>query len=254
MKIIKYIILIGLFIFTFYVSDRLIIYVEGLSPIMKSINEYDFKDTLPVDAIIDGNNIIPGKSGLSINKRESYLKMNDFGKFNETFLVYDKQKPNISLQDNMDKIIIKGNKDNSVSLIINNDEHYKYLMNNNINFTTIISDVDNVLNNDNVNYLNALKDKYSFSSYSSKLRRKRISFKGCLVGVSDLELCKKNKYYLIKESISISNINLSDILNVTSGDIILIDSKLNITNLKFILSNLKYNNFNIIKLSDLIDE
>ena len=121
MKYFKYALVITLCVLSFYASDRLILYVENLSPLMKEIKMYE--DTLyesPVNAIIEDNTIISGKNGRELNKRESYLKMNDFGSFNETFFVYDYIKPDISLKDNLDKIII-GNVDNSkIALIVDN--------------------------------------------------------------------------------------------------------------------------------------
>lgn len=80
MKYIKYALVITLCVLSFYASDRLILYVENLSPLMKEIKMYE--DSLyesPVNAIIEDNTIITGKKGRELNKRESYLKMNDFG-------------------------------------------------------------------------------------------------------------------------------------------------------------------------------
>ena len=124
---IKYILLLCLCIFSFYISDKLLLYVEGFSPIMKSIKELNYEKVNPVNAIIKDNTIIPGTKGKKINERESYLKMNEFGAFNINFLQYDYQKPDISLEDNLDKIIIKTNKINEISLITQNERISSYL-------------------------------------------------------------------------------------------------------------------------------
>ena len=49
--------------------------------------------------------------------------MEDFNAFNENFLKFNDITPEISLEDNKDKIIIKGNsKKRSVSLILEQDK------------------------------------------------------------------------------------------------------------------------------------
>ena len=64
MKNVKYVILIVMSIFSFYISDKLLLMVEGMSPLMQTINEVkDFREYEPVNAIIEGNTIIPGKEG-----------------------------------------------------------------------------------------------------------------------------------------------------------------------------------------------
>ena len=141
MKNVKYAVLIVMSIFSFYISDKLLLMVEGMSPLMQTINEVkDFREYEPVNAIIEGNTIIPGKRGRTINKRETYLKMNDFGTFNETFFVYDYQEPEISLKDNLDKIIIKGNNNSAISLIVDTDIFDEYLKGENIKYTKLIND------------------------------------------------------------------------------------------------------------------
>lgn len=252
MKYIKYSILSFILIFSFYISDKLLLYVESLSPIMKEINNYDFKEEKPVNAIIEGDKIIPGKNGKRINKRESYLKMNDFGKFNETFFVYDYIKPDISLIDNNEKIIIKGNKKDLVSIIVNNN--YDYFINNNIKFTYIVSDIKDVVNSDVITYINSFYDDYDFLSLNSKFKRNKINDRICLFGKSNLELCKKKDYFIVKPSIEINSNNIIDILNIKGGDILFLDKDLSLEKIKYIISNIKYNNLKIVKLSELISE
>ena len=128
MRKLKYLVLIVMSIFSFYISDKLLLMVEGMSPLMQTINEVkDFKEYEPVDAVINGNTIIPGKKGRTINKRETYLKMNDFGTFNETFFVYDYQEPEISLKDNLDKIIIKGNMNVKAKQLVTSFSRFSFL-------------------------------------------------------------------------------------------------------------------------------
>ncbi len=115
MKYLKFTLLLFLCVFSFYMSDRILLIVEEASPLMQTINQVeDFDEYEPIDAKIEGNTIIPGKKGRVINKRETYLKMNDFGAFNETFYVYDYISPGVSIEDNLDKIeYINGCLDNN---------------------------------------------------------------------------------------------------------------------------------------------
>ncbi|UKI29085.1 MAG: hypothetical protein L6V78_01690 [Clostridium sp.] len=72
------------------------------------------------------NTIIPGLNGKEIDYKKSLVKMEDFNAFNEHFLKFNDITPEISLEDNKDKIIIKGNpKKRSVSLILEQDKEKK---------------------------------------------------------------------------------------------------------------------------------
>ena len=255
MKNIKYGILLFIFLLSFYLSDKALLYVESMSPIMKQIESYDgVMESKPVNAIINDNEIIPGRNGKVLNKRESYLKMNDFGKFNETFFVYDDIKPKISLYDNLDKIIIRGSKEYSVSLIVDNDSSYQYLIDNKIPFTKIVSNKDEIIINDNITYVNSNYDEKNFVTINSYLRKKRSNSKICLIGISNLELCKKNKYLLVKNSIDIYKNNISDVINIVSGDIIYLHNDLSLSDIKYIISSISYNNLIIEELDLIVNE
>lgn len=110
MKKIQASIVIILMIFSFYLSDKITTLAINKSPIMENINE--ISNTLTVmgkNATIIENTIIPGIANQVIDKEASFFKMKEFGAFNETFLTYKSIKPDISLEDNKDKIIISGN-------------------------------------------------------------------------------------------------------------------------------------------------
>lgn len=144
MKYIKYTLLIFLCVFSFYISDTLLLYVENSSPLMQTINEYQNLDEYePVNAIVDGNTIIPGKKGRVVNKRESYLKMNDFGTFNETFFVYDYIDPEVSLQDNLDKVIIGALDKTKIALVVDSDKFDDYLYDSKIYYSKLVSSNEN---------------------------------------------------------------------------------------------------------------
>ncbi len=255
MKYFKYALVITLCVFSFYASDRLILYVENLSPLMKEIKMYE--DSLyesPVNAIIEDNTIISGKNGRELNKRESYLKMNDFGSFNETFFVYDYIKPDISLKDNLDKIII-GNVDNSkIALIVDNKNVEKYLEEENIKFAKVIDSCDEI-SSKNITYINGGSNEDDFTDIKYCLKKSDLNKNICDVDTSHYASCINNKSYIVKSSGVIKSNNISkEINNINGGTIVKINPNLTLNEFKVYLSKIKYNNLEIIDLLDLIKE
>lgn len=256
MKKIKYLVLIVVSVFSFYISDKLLLMVEGMSPLMQTINEVkDFKEYEPVNAIIDGNTIIPGKKGRTINKRETYLKMNDFGTFNETFFVYDYQKPDISLYDNLDKVIIKGNSNSDLSLIVEGNTYDEYLTGNKINYTKVIDDNERIIKNDLVSYINGNLEKSEFYDLNYYLKRNKKNSKMCLVGLSNMNICSELKYYLIEPNVDLYHSNVASVkTNLQAGDIIFVHNNVSLAELKIIINEVNYKGLNIVKLGELIKE
>lgn len=256
MKKIKYLVLIVVSVFSFYISDKLLLMVEGMSPLMQTINEVkDFKEYEPVNAIIDGNTIIPGKKGRTINKRETYLKMNDFGTFNETFFVYDYQKPDISLYDNLDKVIIKGNSNSDLSLIVEGNTYDEYLTGNKINYTKVIDDNESIIKNDLVSYINGNLEKSEFYDLNYYLKRNKKNSKMCLVGLSNMNICSELKYYLIEPNVDLYHSNVASVkTNLQAGDIIFVHNNVSLAELKIIINEVNYKGLNIVKLGELIKE
>ena len=235
MKYIKYL-LLGIFmLISFYFTDKIMIYLENQNPIMKQIQEVENKYTeTPVNATIKDNTIIPGKKGKKINKRKSLLKMDDFGSFNETFLIYDEIKPEVSLEDNLDKVIIKGNPSKrSVAFVVEDANITKYFDENDIQYT-LISNLQSDLN--------------------SLLNKNKVNSKICLVNYSNIEYCKEKKYYIVAPTID-TGINITQLLsNIGSGSIILVRKNTNLDNLKLILQEIRKQDLEITSLKDLICE
>lgn len=254
MKYIKYTLVVILMVFSFYVSDRVLLYVESLSPLMKEIEANMQEEVLPVDAIIEGNTIIPGKNGEKVNIRESYLKMNEFGAFNELFYVYDYVKPNISLYDNLDKVIIRGNSKNHVSLIVDNKEFQEYLLNEDIKFNKIILS-GNEITNKNIEYINGSSDVESFKNLNVYFKREKINKNLCIVGYSSNKYCSENKYFKVAPTIEFYKSNLAKDKNkIDGGSIIFIHDNLSLSECKLILNEIYSANLSIIYLSELISE
>lgn len=255
MKYVKYALVITLCVLSFYASDRLILYVENLSPLMKEIKMYE--DSLyesPVNAIIEDNTIITGKNGRELNKRESYLKMNDFGSFNETFFVYDYIKPKISVMDHLDKVIIGNVSDTDVALIVDNKTIEEYLLTEKIKFSKIITKQDEI-NKKEITYINGASDENDFNDIRRFLKKNNLNKNVCIVDLSNHTACINNKSFIIKPTIELKSSNISSYINNTKGgSIIKIDKNLTLNEFKVYLSKLKYNNLEIVDLIDLIKE
>ncbi len=256
MRKLKYLVLIVMSIFSFYISDKLLLMVEGMSPLMQTINEVkDFKEYEPVDAVINGNTIIPGKKGRTINKRETYLKMNDFGTFNETFFVYDYHSPDVSLYDNLDKVIIKGNSDSDIYLIVDSDTFDDYLVENKINFTKLIKKENKIKKNDYISYINSNNEETEFYDLNYYLKRNKKNNKICLVGISNIKVCKELKYFLIEPNLNMFHSNVASVKSkLKGGDILYVHDNVSLAELKVIISEINYKGFRLANIKELIKE
>ncbi len=254
MKYFKYLLLIVFVILSFYFTDKIMIYLENQNPIMKEIitNEDKYR-VLPVNAIIKDNTIVPGIKGKEIDKRKSLVKMDSFGSFNEMFIIYNKIKPEISLEDNLNKVIIKGNPGKrSVSFVVEESKITDYFDENEIKYT-LITNINSDLKKQR-EYLLGEEDKENISDLNSLLNKNKVNSKICLVNYSNIEFCSEKKYFIVAPNVDMG-INITQLLsNVTSGSIILVRKSTTIDNLKLLIQELKKQDLNIIYLSELIAE
>lgn len=118
-NIFKIIGLIGLFVFSFFLTKKTAIVIRNMDEIMISIKKNkDIYQIKSENAIIKNSGIIPGISSAQVNVDASYQNMSKYGKYNDDLYVYDYIRPNISIVNNKDKYIINGNiKKRMVSLI-----------------------------------------------------------------------------------------------------------------------------------------
>jgi hypothetical protein len=110
-KKITRVIFIGLLIcFSFYYTEKCVDLVKYSDPIMKKIKttQQEYKEE-QINATIINDEIIPGYNGLSINLEDSYQAMKRLGDYNQDSLVFEEVNPDISITNNYDKYIVKGN-------------------------------------------------------------------------------------------------------------------------------------------------
>ncbi len=231
------------------------IYINKQNPLMQEIilkkEEYKVE---AVNATIKDNTIIPGINGKEVDEEKSFNKMDSIGYFNDLFLVYNNISPNDTLKHHLNKIIIKGNpRKNMVSFIVyNNNSASEYFDNNNIKYTSLVKINDNI--EKNKKYINGETNENTFSDLNSILNKNKSNSKICLVNYSNIDICKKKKYYLVNYSINMNDNIIDNLNNIESGDIIFIDSLTNIYNIKNIINEIKRLDLDIEYLDKLISE
>ena len=98
---------------------------------MKEVISYKrVHDVKPVEPKIKDDEMILGMSGLIINEEKSYKNMKEDDSFNKQKLVYDKTKPNTSIDKTYDYYITNGISKNMVSIIfkVNNSTNVSELL------------------------------------------------------------------------------------------------------------------------------
>ena len=238
----KYLELIFLLIFTclsFFYTKKTVSVVKEYDDLMIKIkNQKEQYESAAENAIINKNTIIPGISGTTINVDRSYSKMKRYGSYNSNLLVYQKTKPKISITNNKNKYIIKGNpKKNMISLIflIKNNKNINKLLNilNKKQVKTNLFVKNNLLENEKFlnklikqkQVVNNLDYNSSFAWINDKIKsinNKRYGF--CYLDSTNtkiLKKCIKYKNYTVIPNIKIKDKPLIEIKKqIESGSII----------------------------------
>jgi len=229
--------------------------MENQHPIMQEIDaRKESFSVAPVNATINDNTMIPGVNGKNVNRRQSYMRMGEFGAFNETFIVFDIIRPNISIEDNRSKVIVRGNSTKrQVSLVIeDNSNIISLLSNQDIKFSIIAN-----LNTDfdrELEYIPGERAQDRMRDLHFILNRRRINSGVCLLGHSNIEFCYEKEYFLVSPSLD-SNGNISELLTrIRSGEIILIRNNITEAHLNLILSEIRRQDLQIVPISTLISE
>ncbi|MBQ6687183.1 MAG: hypothetical protein IJN03_01515 [Bacilli bacterium] len=254
-KFFKFFGLCAIMLFSFFYTEKIALYVQNKSPIMTSIN--DAKNNLfvsSIDAEVINEYIIPGINGLAVNVKKSYDKMKSFEVFNSYYLVFDQVPPEISLENNKNKIIKKGNKlKKSVSFILeDNSQIINYLKENNIK-ANILMNIENYQEQDKLEIINS--DVNNFEKLESLLNKAKLNKHICYVEMANKEKCIEKENYLVSSSMELNSVNLASIKKrLESGDIILIKSTAKLEDFILLINQIKYQDLKIVYLSELITE
>ena len=238
-----------LFVFSFLYLKKSTIFIKENDKLMIEIKDNEFKyNSLPINAIITNNTMIPGIYGKKINLDETYKRMKKIDYFNESLLVFDLVEPNKSIKDIYDKIIISGNySKKNISIILSTNEENiityfdKILKANNIYADILINKNINITN---TNFKNIISTNYQdYIGYC--LSYNLIIPSSCI---------KNNKFTILGNLIN--NYYLTKTKEIVKNGIILVYqfNKNNYQELNIIIKYLKNNNYNIVPISELILE
>ncbi len=255
-KIFQYIGLVGICLFSFYYTEKIALYVKMKNPLMKEINS--IKDDMYVNSIdstlINDIYIIPGLNGKEVDIDKSFVNMKEDNVLNINQLVYSPVTPKVSLEDHKERIIIRGNENkNCVSLIFEEDNDLaKYMYQEGYVINLLINK-----ENYNTNYelINNSTIASVYNNIEKYLNKNNINKKLCYVKENNevSKLCQ-NKY-LFKSSLIINHSNLGvNKKRIKSGEIILIEKSLSLSELTILLDQINYQSLKIVPLSTLISE
>lgn len=207
--------LLFLIICCFIYSEKTVLVVREYDNIMIKIREIESsKKNKPIEAKITDTTIIPGVKGSKVDATKSYLKMKQYGTYDEKLLVYENILPKELLINHKDKYIISGNKSKKmVSLILLIDDKYLDKVPLNLGLNLFFSET--LTNYDK--YKNLIKGYSKYNDWlSSNFKANHINIKYCFL---DKE-CFKNNLFVIKTEIIQNNYLLSTKKKLENGSII----------------------------------
>lgn len=252
----KYILFSLLVLLSFYTTNKTANLVRNQDPILKEIRNISLEKKEDfVNAVIQDDYIIPGMYGSVVDELKSLSKMKEQDIFNNLYLVSQPIKPDISLSDNLDKIIIKGNsKKQQVSFVIDENSSKKikdYLVKNSIKASLLITK-DNFSKDSYFEQIN--NDFKNYKELDKTLKKNKINTNICVLdnNNSNLKFCKSKKKYLVKPGMFLDNANIIEIkTKLDSGSIIYIKDA---TYLDCLVEYIKSKDLKIVPLSQLISE
>jgi hypothetical protein len=244
--------IIALCILSFYYTEQIALYVKSKNPIMQEIESN--KQDLYVDStnsiLIDELYIIPGINGKEVNVNSSFNTMKKLNVYNESQIVYDQIEPRISLKDNKERIIIRGNsKKRKVSLIFEKESKLtEYLITKEYKINILINKEQYSTKYEMINYST---NKTTYNNIDLYLTKNSLNKNLCYI--TNKSLCKDK--YIFQESLIINHSNISTNINkITSGEIILVKDTLTLNELDLLINKIKSQDLSIVPLSELISE
>ena len=274
-KVFESIGLIALIGFSFFYSDKVMMVVKEQDNIMIKLKEiYNDYKVNSVNAYIENDTIIPGVNGKKVDIDLSYKNMKEAGIFDSSLIVYKEFSPKVSIKNNLDKYIVKGNnKSNNISLIMTLEDDFYYE-----DFNDIINNKNVIINlfldyhylNNNINNIKKLStceiynygDKGSYTPDNILFANNIIENISsntpnyCLTKIKNkkiLSLCKNNNMYTIIPNVQGSYIDIKSSLD--NGNIILLEgNNKNINELNNIIDFIRSKGFNLVGLSQLLSE
>lgn len=246
--------LVSILCFTFYYTEQIAKFMRNKDPIYESIETFAMDYYInSVNAMIEGNSIIPGLTGKQVNLEKSFRNMKNNGYFNELDFVFEEIKPSISLEENKDKIIKKGNKEKqAISFILEDSTYLSYLDQMGISYAILTTKETKEMTCTHGTKIN--NDKNNYEEVEKFLKSQKENNNICYAENKE-EFCKEKKKLLIKETYALSNSNfLKKYRYVEAGDIILLQKNLNLSNLQILIQQIYFKGYQIIPITTLVSE
>lgn len=247
--------LCSIMVFSFYYTDKIAFLIQQKNPVLKEIKEKEADLKIPsTNATIIDDYIIPGLAGSKVNIEKSFLNMKPLNEYNEYYLVYDEIKPTISLQNNKDKIIISGNKkQNKVSLVLEYNEKTLNLLNG--YKVNLLINKDNYSPNTNFELINNESNSKLYRQVNTLLDKDKLNKNICVLNEYNKKNCLEDDNYLIKPSLTLTASSIIEVKNaLENGSIIFIDKTAKLEDIKILLKQIKFQDLDIVYLSELIQE
>ena len=233
-KLLSYIGIVTMICLSIVISEKTTTVVKEIDQIMIQIRENKTKYEIePINAIIKNNTIVPGIYGKKINIEQTYNEMKKVGTYNSKYIVYESIKPELSLEQNYDKYIIKGNpKKNAVSIIlkINEEDDINYIIEilkkHDLKVTFLIN--NNLINNKKQLTVNIINQGHSIINNEQLMQDINSDqiLNYCYIEQENEEIlkkCKISKKYTIKPNIVVNSNSIKEIKKkLESGSIIAI--------------------------------
>lgn len=274
-NIIKIISIFVFLIISIYTTNYSVESLKNKDPIMQEIKRSTSKYQIePKDATIIDNSIIPGIYGKKIDYNESYNRMKKYGMYNESLTKVIDVAPTISINENNDKYIEKGNNHNrniSIVITIKNKDYINNVLSlvkqtkEDITFFidgTLLESNLNIIRNLNKYEIEILSydgkiDEVFFKtsiSYLNQITKNKVKY--CLTeeeNVYLLNMCKKEKLHTIKQKSIKNDVYQTIKKNLEKGRIYVVDSS-NMTDILNIIKFIKSKGYDIVRLECLLSE
>lgn len=271
-KIFEYLGLISLICFSFFITEKTTVVVQEVDEIMIQIkNENEMYNLTGVNADIVDNTIIPGLVDKIVNVKKSYTNMKEKGIYDPVFYIYDFKKPEVSINDHIDKYIVSGNsKKNMVSLVFLIENKQLETIQNTIGTTKVTYILESYNIDSQINGLSlvrkmnndiivATSNKESYELLKTKLKSIDMDLKYCYNPTKSnefLKICSDDNIHSITTDHIIESNPLSEVKkNLKSGSILVF--KINnqtIKELPNIISYIKSRGYEITTLSNHLSE
>lgn len=255
MKKFKYLGIIAIMLFSFYYTEQIATLSLKSNEVYRQIeNNKDSYLVESVNAQIDDNNITPGLYGKKVNVKSSYYNMKELNVFNSYYLVYEDIYPSVSVFNNKDKIINRGNSlKNSVSFVSEYDSNIIDFFNSHNYKATILVDKTTFNKNETLEQIN--NDNNNYNSTESLLNKYGINKNICYITNENDKTCRKNKKLLVSTDKLVNKSNLITLKEeISSGDIYYIPKSTDTKTIQLLINNIMYKDLDIVYLSKLISE